>query len=218
MKNNKKYTVFSNNLKKRRNELGYTQEALAEKINENGFKLTKSRIGRYETLEDGDSGFPMLYTAMFIAKELNCSLDWLCGLPDTGTLNTEHSSIESENVEVILLKVIAAILEDEFADLSIEDMVEDKPAIILENNMFEEFIDEYREAIDFEDSAKEKFGKDSPFANKATEFKDEILAKYIQQYAESKKSTKNVDTLTDHDIIDQQGDDSICFENNQQEV
>ena len=191
MKNKDEYSVFSQRLKQRREELGYTQEALASKTGEkdNGrekeMKLNKSQIGKYETIKDGVKGFPILPTAIFLAKELKCSLDWLCGISDIDTLNPEHS--DSESVEVILLKIITAILEEEITDWSIEDLVEDKTVILLKNDVFEEFVTEYREAIDLEYTIIEKFGKDSPHVDMATEHKEKIFTKYVQKYAEQKK-------------------------------
>jgi len=187
-KSDKQLSLFSQRLQMRRKELGLTQDDLAARAEVNGkskgVKLLKSQIGKYETLEDGGDGFPSFAKGILLAETLECSLDWLYGVPEGETPSSGYS--DSERVEIILLKMIAAILDEEFPDLSIDDMVEDKPAIILENDVFEKFIEEYREAIDFENSAKEKFGDDSPFANKATEFKNEILKKYVQKYTEMK--------------------------------
>ena len=188
-KSDKQYSLFSQRLQMRRNELGLTQDDLAKKAGElgksKGVKLLKSQIGKYETLEEGGDGFPSFAKGILLAETLECSLDWLYGVPEGNAPSSGYS--DNESIEIILLKMIAAIINEEFADLSIDDTAEDKPAIILENNVFAKFIEEYREATDFEDAAKEKFGNDSPFANKATEFKDEILVKYVRKFAEMEK-------------------------------
>ena len=189
MKNDEKYSIFSQRMKERRNELGYTQASFAKKTEENGKKkgmrLNKPRIGKYETLKDGDTGFPVLSTAIFLAEELDCSLDWLCGIHNTDTKKSDHA--DAESVESILIGLIAAILKGEITDLSIMDMVEDKPAILLKHGLFEEFIDEYREAIELEESVMDKFADNNLLVIKIAEAKQEILQKYVQKYEESKK-------------------------------
>ena len=175
------YGIFANRLKMRREALGFTQETFAKSTKNKEFEMSKEKLAKYETLAEG-AGLPYLATAIFLAKELKCSLDWLCGLTDVDTFNSGHSN--SESVESILIRLIAAVLEEEIADLSV--LVEDRTVIVLENNLFDEFIVEYKEAIDFENTAIKKFGNDSLFANKATEFKQEILVKYVQKYTEMK--------------------------------
>ena len=191
MENDKNLNIFAKRLKERRKVLGLTQEALVAKANEvgesDGVKIGKSQIGRYELLEANDNkGFPTFSTGICLAKALNCSLDWLYGLSDIDIFNSEYS--ETESVEVMLLKMLRATLEDEITDLSIE--VSDKTVIIIDNSVFEGFTAEYKDAIDFEESAIEKFGSNSTFANKATEFKKEILIKYVQKFTEMKKDNQ----------------------------
>ena len=193
-KDDKQYSLFAQRLKMQREELGLTQEELVKKAGtkENKWgkkvKLTQPQIGKYEKLEEDGDGFPSFAKGILLAEALECSLDWLYGVSDTNTPSSGHSN--SESVESILIRLIAAILEEEFADLSIEDMVKDKPAILLKDGVFEEFIDEYRDAIDFEETAIEKFGEDSSFANKATELKEEILIKYVKKYEGLKKDNQ----------------------------
>ena len=182
----KQYSLFAQRLKMRREELGLTQEELAEKagIKENKWgkkvKLTQPQIGKYEKLEEDGDGFPSFAKGVLLAETLECSLDWLYGVD---TPNSGHSNPES--VESILIGLIAAILKDEITDWSI--LVEDRTVIVLENDLFDDFIVEYKKAIDFEDTAIKEFGDGSPFANKATEFRHEILVKYVEKYVEMKK-------------------------------
>ncbi len=59
-----------------RNEYGLTQEELAKRVD-----ISKSQIGRYET----GVNEPSASVLSRIAKELNVSTDWLCGLVDERT-------------------------------------------------------------------------------------------------------------------------------------
>ena len=187
-KSDKQLSLFSQRLQMRRNQLGLTQDDLAqmagEKGKSKGVKLLKSQIGKYETLEEGGDGFPSFTKGILLAETLECSLDWLFSVPREDKPDSGHSS--SESVESILIRLIAAILEGEITDLSIVDFVEDKPAIILKHDLFDKFIDDYREALDFEEIAKEKCSDDSLIIKKAIEAKEEILVKYVKEYEKMK--------------------------------
>ena len=180
------YSIFADRLQMRREALGFTQEAFAKSTKNKEIVMSKEKLAKYETLAEG-AGLPYLATAIFLAKELKCSLDWLCGLTDVDTFNSGHTS--SKSVENLLIELIAAILEDEIADFSV--LVEDRTIILLENDLLDDFIVQYKKAIDFEDTAIKEFGDGSPFANKATEFKQEILVKYVEKYVEMKKGNND---------------------------
>jgi len=189
----KQYSLFAQRLKMRREELGLTQDELAKKAGTREskwgkkVKLTQPQIGKYEKLEEDGDGFPSFAKGILLAETLECSLDWLCGVSGADTPDARCSS--SESVESILIRLIAAILEEEIDDLSI--LLDDRAVIVLENGLFDDFIVEYKEAIDFENAAIAKFRSDSPFASKATEFKQEILVKYVEKYVEMKKGNNN---------------------------
>ena len=190
MKNDKNLNTFAQRLKERRKVLGLTQEALVVKANEvgktMGVTIGKSQIGRYELLKDDDTkGFPVFSTGICLAKALNCSLDWLYGHSDIDIFNSEYS--ETESVEVTLLKILRAMLEEAITDWCIDDTEVDKKSILINNSVFEEFISEYQETNELEDTIIEKFGEGSSHLDIVAGRKEEIWVKYVQKFAEMEK-------------------------------
>lgn len=69
-------TIFARRLKESRERSGLKQKELAEQVN-----VTPQTISAYEKAEvDGKGKNPTLENAVEIAKVLNVSLDWLCGM------------------------------------------------------------------------------------------------------------------------------------------
>ena len=69
-------TTFARRLKESRERSGLKQKELAEQVN-----VTPQTISAYEKAEvDGKGKNPTLENAVEIAKVLNVSLDWLCGM------------------------------------------------------------------------------------------------------------------------------------------
>ena len=66
--------VFAKRLKQAREERGMTQMDLAGRVG-----ICQSEIGRYETGQIQ----PVLRSLVGLAQELDCSLDFLCGLEDS---------------------------------------------------------------------------------------------------------------------------------------
>ena len=188
-KSDKQYSLFSQRLQMRRNELGLTQDALSEKAGElgknKGVKLLKSQIGKYETLEEGGDGFPSFAKGILLAETLECSLDWLYGIPESNTPSSGYS--DTESVEITLLKILRAILEEEITGWRIDETEVDKKSILVKNNVLEAFISEYQGAIELEDTIIEKFGDGSSHLDIVTGRKEEIWTKYVQKIAEMKE-------------------------------
>lgn len=66
------YETFAVRLRRTRKELGLTQKEVAARI-----KKCKSEISQYET-----GTLPSFWNLCELARALNVSLDWLCGLTD----------------------------------------------------------------------------------------------------------------------------------------
>ena len=92
---NKYKEVFPNNLFKIREELGYTQKQMGEKL-----KVCEKTIRNYETYE---TNFP-LEKAMYLSKEFNYTLDWIYCNADKmkkHTLgNDSESSFPKYNIDI----------------------------------------------------------------------------------------------------------------------
>jgi len=185
--------IFSERLTKARNEKNITQSKLAEKIN-----VAASTISSYENLkqieiddkkpDDYDKAarrFPSIYTACKIAKELNCSLDWLCGLTD--------SKDETENEDMKILRFIVDMIEKKkegWLIVDIEDLgtVGNKAffgPVIGVNEAFCEFIKRYKKACDMAKEAK-KIGLDDTAANA---IKEKVYNDGIDFFRERKAKT-----------------------------
>lgn len=70
-------SVFARRLKETRQKKNFTQKALAEKIG-----ITAATLSSYEAIEDSKRKSPTIENAASIARVLNVSLDWLCGLSE----------------------------------------------------------------------------------------------------------------------------------------
>jgi hypothetical protein len=141
-----------------------------------------------------------LESALNIIKAFGVSLDSLFEL--------ETTMLSRESVSANLFIIIALILEGTITDWSIDDFFEDKTVIHLQNSMFEDFIDEYSEAIDFEDAVYKMIEDKHLSTQEASERKNdvsdqkyEILKKYIREYDESKKSM-NKNGSTSKSVVD----------------
>ena len=118
-----------------------------------------------------------------ISKAFDVSLDWLFGIT-SGTSDWE-------NDVRYLFRILVWILEDELTDWSIVDavVIDDKAdktetVIVLKNDLFEEFIEDYREIMESEDS----YGND-----KAFEDKEALMMEFVKRYVDSiKKKSSNV--------------------------
>lgn len=87
--------TFSSRLKQLRSSLGMTQVQFAEHIH-----TTQTTLSSYENL--GKS--PSLDVAITIAKECNVSIDWLCGLSETKSINgtiTTYSDLFRSLVKIL---------------------------------------------------------------------------------------------------------------------
>lgn len=87
-------SVTSIRLKARREQLGYTQDELAELING-----SQKQIWRYES----GNGFPSVETLVALAKVLETSTDWLLGLTDVTKPVESDSSLDKTEIELLRL-------------------------------------------------------------------------------------------------------------------
>ena len=145
-------TIFARRLKESRERSGLKQKELAEQV-----EVTPQTISAYEKAEvDGKGKNPTLENAVEIAKVLNVSLDWLCGM------DCNQSKSERE----MTLGDCAKMIEDmffwfsvEFSSLSetktirhgssiddfeFEDVTETYPAIVFKYGDMRKFIEDFR--------------------------------------------------------------------------
>ncbi len=96
--------IFAKRLKEARLSAGLKQSDLAEKAG-----ITAASISAYESTDLTKGKNPSLENAKAIAKALNVSLDWLCGLIDSKS--GACSGTEEDNRLSSAIKFVASLIE-----------------------------------------------------------------------------------------------------------
>lgn len=116
--------------------------------------------------------------ALKISKKLDISLDWLFGLCDDKHSH-KATSTNWEHEASYIFRILRWILEGELPDCSIEDFVDiadkSETVIVLKNEFFEKFIENYRDAIDSEDFTDDGM---------ASEAKEAIFTEFVKKYVD----------------------------------
>ena len=149
--------VFAERLVQARKERNFTQQEFASAIN-----VAASTLSAYENLnqlqsEKGNNTdkiarkTPNIYTAYSIAKELNISLDWLCGLSphknnDVTILHAIADMLETEGMACKVLKDASEIEENEEGELTKYGKIY-KVAIGTDDTRIYDFIREYENVL-----------------------------------------------------------------------
>lgn len=81
--------VFAERLKKARNNKGFTQEQLADKIG-----VSTATICNYERINRKDGKIPTLEKVFALSEILEVSIDWLCGNDNEKNSNINHITNE----------------------------------------------------------------------------------------------------------------------------
>jgi transcriptional regulator with XRE-family HTH domain len=201
MYDNLNVNVFCEHLIKARKDNRLTQKSLAEKTG-----LATSTISGYESLfssvmgKDWARKTPSIYTAYKLARALNISLDWLCGLSehqnknnamvqydDVTMLHMIAELIDNDNETWIILK--NTIEMQEFDDRNPEYGKSCEVAIGTQNIHFKHFIIDYEKAVLAAQNAVEVYGLS---VDDAKRMKTAMLNKHIEILSSIKRGVINV--------------------------
>lgn len=137
-------SLFAKNLKQARTDNSLTQAALADAI-----EVSVQTISAYEKAgEIGKGKNPTLENAIKIARALNVSLDWLCGIETQIESKTKHQTLGDVARSVIDLSQITGV--------SLESIVR-KEMYIEPDYEYPSNIDRTRPALVFGEGELEKF-------------------------------------------------------------
>ena len=161
--------IFSERLKIARQNAKLTQKQLADMSN-----VTAATISSYES-ENGTK-VPALDKVIAIAKALNVSIDWLCGLENKSNDNNEIGFDEVMKALSLLLTIQG--VEFEKANSKFISAGEPHSAIMIYSNIINEFLCEYNRISDFvNDTEYPEYLKDG--------LKKAVFEKFSKYYIEN---------------------------------
>lgn len=137
-------TIFAQRMKQSRERLGLKQKDLAERVS-----VTPQTISAYEKADVGGKGKnPTLENAVEIAKALNVSLDWLCGMenrqPEIGRERT-LGDFARMIVEMLTWGTIYFTNIEEEVVVDVDLTIPTKnPAIVLQQGEMRKFLEDFR--------------------------------------------------------------------------
>lgn len=102
---------FGERLKEYRSKEGLTQREMADKIN-----LSAATLSSYEN----GSKNPSLSVVMDIAKTINVSLDWLCGLSSTNNQGTNSDEILLTDIFEAINTIVRVLPYTEMQKINVE--------------------------------------------------------------------------------------------------
>lgn len=179
--------IFAERMREARTKAGFSQAELSRKT-----KISAATLSTYESNKEPKN--PPIDKAAAIARELNVSLDWLCGLKSDTDDNASAEITFNNVMEAIML--LASLKQVDFSTQKRFSMNEieysEIPVIQLDSEILNKFISEYQkvsefiETTDYDDYLKE--GLKKAIINK---FKDYIVCDgVIQSKSSGKKDSR----------------------------
>ena len=141
--------IFAQRMRETRINKGLKQKELADKVS-----VTPQTISAYEKAgPDGKGKNPTLENAIAIAKVLDVSLDWLCGVEKDEAVSEYKTFGDIVKAIVDISDVTKVEVKEHIEKVSFFDEYEKEfkereethPAIIFENDMIEKFVKEWEQ-------------------------------------------------------------------------
>lgn len=152
--------IFAERMREARTKAGFSQAELSRKTN-----ISAATLSTYESNKEPKN--PPIDKAVAIARELNVSLDWLCGLKSDTDDNTNKEITFNNVMESIML--LASLHQIDFSMQKKYAMNEceysEIPIIQIDSQILKKFIAEYQkvsefiETTDYDDYLKESLKK-----------------------------------------------------------
>lgn len=139
--------IFGERMREARTKAGFSQAELSRKT-----KISAATLSTYESNKEPKN--PPIDKATAIARELNVSLDWLCGLKSDTDDNSNNEITFNDIMEAIML--LASLNQVTFSmqqKYATEFEYGEIPIIQIDSQILKKFIAEYQKVSEFIETA-----------------------------------------------------------------
>lgn len=165
--------IFAERMKEARLKADLSQAELSRRT-----KIAAATLSTYESTENPKN--PPIDKAAAIARELNVSLDWLCGLSDKGD-NTSNEITFDDVMEAIML--LASLNQVSLSTIKryVDDFqYSEIPTIVMNSLILKNFIVEYQKVSEFiETTGYDDYLKDGLKKAIINKFRDYIVSEGV---------------------------------------
>ncbi len=165
--------IFAERMREARLKADLSQAELSRRT-----KIAAATLSTYESTDNPKN--PPIDKAIAIARELNVSLDWLCGLSDKGD-NTSNEITLDDVMEAIML--LASLNQVSFSTIKryVDDFqYSEIPAIVMDSLILKNFIVEYQKISEFiETTGYDDYLKDGLKKAIINKFRDYIVSEGV---------------------------------------
>lgn len=177
--------IFAERMREARLKADLSQAELSRRT-----KIAAATLSTYESTENSKN--PSIDKASAIARELNVSLDWLCGLSDKGD-NTSNEITFNDVMEAIMLLVSLNQVSLSTIKRYLDDFqYSEIPTIVMDSLILKNFIVEYQKVSEFiETTGYDDYLKDGLKKAIINKFRDYIVSEgVIKSKSDGTKDSK----------------------------